>query len=72
MRAQAEQLGAAILELPELNATAMQKIDRWDASFWSAIHATVSPETFSRIEKQRVKVWLQSAYDQIAKLGELF
>jgi len=72
VRAQAEQLGAAVLELPELNVTAMQKIDRWDASFWSAIHATVSPETFSRIEKQRVKVWLQSTYDQIAKLGELF
>jgi hypothetical protein len=50
----------------------MQKIDRSDASFWSAIHATVSPETFSRIEKQRVKVWLQSTYDQIAKLGDLF
>jgi hypothetical protein len=72
VRAQAGQLGAAVLELPELNTAVMQKIDRWDASFWSAIHATVSPETFSRIEKQRVKVWLQSTYDQIAKLGELF
>jgi hypothetical protein len=30
------------------------------------------PETFSRIERQRVKVWLQGVYDQIAKLGDLF
>ncbi len=71
-RAQAQQLGAAVLELPELNATAMQKIDRWDSSFWAAIHGTSSPETFTRIERQRVKVWLQSTYDQIARLGELF
>ena len=71
-RAQAEQLGAAVVELPELNTTAMQKIDRWDASFWAAIHGTSSPETFTRIERQRVKVWLQSTYDQLARLGELF
>ncbi len=71
-RAQAAQLGAAVVELPELNATAMQKIDRWDASFWAAIHGTSSPETFTRIERQRVKVWLQSTYDQLARLGDLF
>ena len=71
-RAQAQQLGAAVLELPELNATAMQKIDRWDSSFWGAIHGTSSPETFTRIERQRVKVWLQSTYDQLARLGDLF
>jgi hypothetical protein len=71
-RTQAQQLGAAVVELPELNATAMQKIDRWDASFWAAIHGTSSPETFTRIERQRVKVWLQSTYDQIARLGALF
>jgi len=71
-RAQAQQLGAAVVELPELNTMAMQKIDRWDSSFWAAIHGTSSPETFTRIERQRVKVWLQSTYDQIARLGELF
>jgi hypothetical protein len=71
-RARAEQLGAAIFDLPELNPGVMQKIDGWDASFWAAAHGAAVPETFSRIERQRVKVWLQSAYDQIAKLGELF
>ncbi|HLK91965.1 MAG TPA: mobilization protein [Polyangia bacterium] len=71
-RAEAERLGAAVLELPELNPAVMQKIDRWDASFWAAAHGTAAPETFSRMERQRVKVWLQSAYDQIARLGDLF
>lgn len=71
-RAEAERLGAAVFELAELNAAAMQKIDRWDASFWAAVQGTTAPETFSRLERQRVKVWLQGAYDQIAKLGDLF
>ncbi len=71
-RAEAERLGAAVLELPELNPAVMQKIDRWDASFWAAAHGTTAPDTFSRMERQRVKVWLQAAYDQIARLGDLF
>ena len=71
-RAEAERLGAAILELPELNPAVMQKIDRWDVSFWAAAHGAALPETFSRIERQRVKVWLQGSFDQIGKLGDLF
>jgi hypothetical protein len=71
-RAEVERLGAAVLELPELSPSVMQKIDRWDASFWAAVHGTVGPETFNRIERQRVKVWLGGAFDQIAKLGDLF
>jgi hypothetical protein len=72
-RAEAERLGAAVLDLPELNAAVMQKIDRLDTSFWAAAHGTTSgPETFTRIERQRVKVWLTSAYDQIARLGDAF
>jgi hypothetical protein len=30
------------------------------------------PETFTRMDRQRVKVWLLAAYDQLAKLGDLF
>jgi hypothetical protein len=71
-RAEAERLGAAVVELPELNAAVMQKIDRWDASFWAAANGTTAPETFTRIERQRVKVWLQTAYDQLLGLGDLF
>jgi hypothetical protein len=72
-RATAERLGAVILDLPELHAPAMQKIDRMDASFWGAIHASMpGPETFTRMDRQRVKVWLLAAYDQLAKLGDLF
>lgn len=72
-RAEAVRLGAAILELPELNPAVMQKIDRLDASFWSAAHgASTGAEPFTRMERQRVKVWLTTAFDQIAKVEGLF
>jgi hypothetical protein len=73
VRATAERLGAAIIELPELNATAMQRIDRQDASFWSAVNtAQVGSDAFTRMDRQRVKVWLTAAYEQLGKLGERF
>jgi hypothetical protein len=72
-RATAERLGAAIVQLPELNPAVMQKIDRLDASFWAAAHGVgAGPETFTRMERQRAKVWVTAAYDQLAKLGDLF
>jgi hypothetical protein len=72
-RATAEHLGAAIFDLPELYAPAMQKIDRRDASFWAAMNDTAAgPDAFTRMDRQRVKVWLNAGYDQLAKLGDLF
>jgi hypothetical protein len=73
VRQEAQRLGAAILELPELNPAVMQKIDRLDASFWAAANgSSFGTETFSRIERQRVKVWLTAVYDRIAQLGDMF
>jgi hypothetical protein len=70
-RALAEELGAAFVRLPELHPPAMRKIDRSDASFWAAVHnPEVAPELFTRMDRQRIKVWMQAAYDQLARLGE--
>jgi hypothetical protein len=67
-RAAAEALGAVVLELPELHAAAMQKIDHVDASFWAAVNnPTLGSDTFTRMDRQRVKVWLQAAFDQLAR-----
>jgi hypothetical protein len=72
-RAKAEALGAVILEVPELQGGAMQKIDRYDASFWAAIHnPTFAGGSFTRMDRQRIKVWLQFIYDQFSRLGESF
>jgi hypothetical protein len=73
VRATAERLGAAIIELPELNAAAMQRIDRLDASFWSAVNGSqAGTDAFTRMDRQRVKVWLTAAYEQLGKLGDSF
>jgi hypothetical protein len=73
VRATCDQLGATILDIPELHAPAMQKIDRVDASFWGAINGEwPGAESFTRMDRQRVKVWLLACYQQIAKLGEKF
>jgi hypothetical protein len=72
-RATCEALGAVVLDIPELHAPVMQKVDRLDASFWNAVHGTsTASEAFTRMDRQRVKVWLMACYQQIAKLGERF
>jgi hypothetical protein len=69
----AAELGASILELPALNGPAMQKIDRFDASFWAAVNnPALGAEAFTRMDRQRIKVWLQAAFDQLARLGPAF
>jgi hypothetical protein len=60
-------LGALVIELPELHASAMQKIDRTDASFWAAVNnPALGADTFSRMDRQRIKVWLQTTHDRLA------
>jgi hypothetical protein len=72
-RAKADALGAVVLTLPELQSGAMQKIDRTDASFWAAArNPTFEESLFSRLDRQRIKVWLQAGYDQLARLGDAF
>lgn len=69
-RAKAEALGAVVLELPELNPAVMQKIDRHDASFWAAVHnPSFAAGSFSRMDRQRIRVWMQAVADQFARLG---
>jgi hypothetical protein len=71
-RALASEMGALTIQLPELHAPAMRKIDRSDASFWAAVHnPEFSPELFTRMDRQRIKVWMQAAYDQLARLGDV-
>jgi hypothetical protein len=66
-RAAALALGALVIEVPELHSAAMQKIDRTDASFWAAVNnPALGADTFTRMDRQRIKVWLQAALDHLA------
>ena len=71
-RSKAEALGAKVVELPELNPSVMQKIDRHDASFWAAVNnPDYASGSFSRMDRQRIRVWLQAVYDQFNRVGSV-
>jgi hypothetical protein len=72
-RARAEALGATIIEIPELQEGAMGKVDRFDASFWAAAHNdAVGTDALTRMDRHRIKVWLQTNFARIAHLGNAF
>ena len=71
-RAAASVAGAVTIQLPELYAPAMRKIDRSDGSFWAAVHnREFAADLFTRMDRQRIKAWMVAAYDQLARLGDL-
>ena len=71
-RAAASAAGAVTIQLPELHAPAMRKLDRSDGSFWAAVNnPAFAPDLFTRMDRQRIKAWMVTAYDQLARLGDL-
>ena len=69
-RARAEALGASVMTLRHLPNTTMQKIDQQSTSFWAAVnHPDRASTGLGLLERQRVKVWLQQLYGELAKLG---
>ncbi|HSZ84219.1 MAG TPA: mobilization protein [Polyangia bacterium] len=72
VRVAASAMGAATIQLAELHAPAMRKIDRSDGSFWAAVHnPEFAPDLFTRMDRQRIKVWLLAAYEQLGRLGDI-
>jgi hypothetical protein len=70
-RAQASALGAPVLDLPELHATTMRKLDHHNLSFWAA--ANNRDAGLGLMERQRVKVFMRRAYQQFdAVAGSVF
>jgi hypothetical protein len=66
-RERAEQLGARVITLGHLSDATMQKIDARSTSFWAAVNHTEGD--LGLLERQRVKVWLNRAYEQIASVA---
>ena len=66
----ARALGAPVLRLRRLHDATMQKIDGQSTSFWAAVnHSERAATGLGLLERQRVKVWLQRAYDEIDRAG---
>jgi len=69
-KAKAESFGAQTIDLPQLHAGSMRKIDRIGASLWSAANnkdTSIGP-TLGLLERQRVKVWLNKAYAELDRV----
>ncbi|HYN77462.1 MAG TPA: mobilization protein [Lamprocystis sp. (in: g-proteobacteria)] len=70
-RARAHGLGAAVIDLPDLNAGTMRKIDHHGTSLWAA--AFNKEIGLGLMDRQRAKVWLRRVYQQLDQIGgELF
>lgn len=68
-RQRAEALGAKVISLRRLPDTAMLKIDQKNASFWAALnHPDRAYTGLGLLERQRVKVWLNNAYEELGTL----
>ena len=66
----AQALGAQVLRLRRLHEATMQKIDGQSTSFWAAVnHSERAVTGLGLLERQRVKVWLQRAYEEIDRVG---
>ena len=63
-------LGAKVISLKHLHDTVINKIDACSSSFWAAKNRTESDSHgLGIMERQRVKMWLNHAYEQINGVG---
>lgn len=59
-----------IITLKHLNDQVMTKIDAGSTSFWAAQNKSATEvKGLGRLERQRVKLWLRSAYEQLETVG---
>ena len=64
-----DQLGGKAIDLPELDAQAMYKVDRLGSSFWGAIHSSADGG-LKPLERQRVRLWLERSYAQLETMND--
>jgi hypothetical protein len=62
-------LSGKVMDLPELDATAMYKIDSAGLSFWAGANTTQGEHALRPLERERVKLWLSRCYAQLDQLG---
>lgn len=69
-RERAVELNARILTLRKLHDTVLTKIDAGSTSFWAAKNRSESNVNgLGLLERQRVKIWLRNAYEQLDGAG---
>jgi hypothetical protein len=61
-------LSGKVVDLPELDGSAMYKIDGNGASFWAGGNVGDGELALKPLDRERVKMWLSRAYAQLDKL----
>jgi hypothetical protein len=66
----AKTLGARTISIKRLNEAAIQKIDATSSSFWAAKNTAEKESAgLGLMDRQRVKMWLRAAYQEIDAVG---
>ncbi len=69
-RERATELKARVITLKRLHEPVINKIDAGSTSFWAAKNRSVTDvKGLGLLERQRVKLWLRAAYEQIDNVG---
>lgn len=69
-RERATELKAKVITLKRLHEPVITKIDAGSTSFWAAKNrSTTEVKGLGLLERQRVKLWLRAAYEQIDTVG---
>jgi hypothetical protein len=64
----AQGLGAKVISIKRLHESVVQKIDARNSSFWAAKNSGgVDGPGLGLMERQRLKMWLNHAYGEVAK-----
>ena len=63
-------MNARFVSLKRLHEPVIAKIDAGSTSFWAVKNKSVTDvKGLGLLERQRVKVWLKHAYDEISRVG---
>jgi len=69
-RERATEFNAKVITLKRLHEPVINKIDAGSTSFWAAKNRTTTDlKGLGLLERQRVKLWLRAAYEQIDTVG---
>ena len=69
LAARAQEYQAAIIPIRRLHESSMIKIDAASSSFWAATQENDQTTGLGVLERQRVKSWLQAAYEALASVN---
>jgi hypothetical protein len=69
LTARAQEYHASIIPIHRLHESSMLKIDAASSSFWAATQENDQTTGLGVLERQRVKSWLQSAYEALATVS---